>query len=77
MSQNAFRATVLALSLALAASTTAAWAQQTAPPGGKFQKVSALVALSPIFFPGWARSTWTPKRFRPGRSGLTTVTESS
>jgi hypothetical protein len=51
MSQNAFRATVLALSLALAATTTAAWAQQTAPPGGKFQKVSALVAL-PDFLPG-------------------------
>jgi hypothetical protein len=51
MSQNAFRATVLALSLALAATTTATFAQQTAPPGGKFQKVSALVAL-PDFLPG-------------------------
>jgi hypothetical protein len=51
MSRNTFRATVLALSLALVAAVTAACAQQTAPPGGKFQKVSALVAL-PDFLPG-------------------------
>ena len=51
MSRNTFRATVLALSLALVATATAACAQQTAPPGGKFQKVSALVAL-PDFLPG-------------------------
>lgn len=51
MPHHGFLATILALSLTVAASPTAAWAQQTAPPGGKFQKVSALVAL-PDFLPG-------------------------
>jgi hypothetical protein len=39
------------LALGLAAATTPALAQETAPPGGAYQKVSELVAL-PDFVPG-------------------------
>jgi len=51
MATHGLRATVLALSLAVVAASTTAWAQQTAPPGGSYQKVSALVPL-PDFLPG-------------------------
>ena len=51
MSRSGLRATVLALALAVAAVSGIAWGQQTAPPGGNFQKVSALVPL-PDFLPG-------------------------
>ena len=41
----------LALAAALAASTSIAFTQETAPPGGAYQKVSELVTL-PDFLPG-------------------------
>ena len=41
----------LALAAALAASTSIAFAQEAAPPGGAYQKVSELVTL-PDFLPG-------------------------
>ena len=65
MSNNGLRATVLALSLAVAATSTTAWAQQTAPPGGNFQKVSALVAL-PDFLPGMGTLYVDPKTLPAG-----------
>jgi hypothetical protein len=66
MPQHTFRTTVLALCLALAAATsTVAWAQQTAPPGGQFQKVSALVAL-PDYLPGMGTLYVDPKTLPAG-----------
>lgn len=55
----------LALSVAFAATITAAWAQQTAPPGGKFQRVSALVAL-PDFLPEMGTLYVDPKTLPAG-----------
>jgi hypothetical protein len=60
MSRNGLRATVLALSLAVAATSATAWAQRTAPPRGDFQKVSALVPL-PDFLPGMGTLFVDPK----------------
>jgi hypothetical protein len=56
---------VLALGLAVAATVTPAWAQQSAPPGGNFQKVSALVAL-PDFLPGMGTLYVDPKTLPAG-----------
>jgi hypothetical protein len=57
--------TVLALGLTVAMTSTTAWAQQTAPPGGNFQKVSALVAL-PDFLPGMGTLYVDPKTLPVG-----------
>jgi len=65
MSHNALRMTVLALGLTVAMTSTTAWAQQTAPPGGNFQKVSALVAL-PDFLPGMGTLYVDPKTLPVG-----------
>jgi hypothetical protein len=56
---------VLALGLAVAATVTPAWAQQSAPPGGNFRKVSALVAL-PDFLPGMGTLYVDPKTLPAG-----------
>ncbi|MBI2525207.1 MAG: hypothetical protein HYV93_04420 [Candidatus Rokubacteria bacterium] len=65
MSRHGLRATVLALSLAVAATSSTAWAQPTAPPGGNFQKVSALVPL-PDFLPGMGTLYVDPKTLPAG-----------
>ncbi len=65
MSRNGLRATVLALSLAVAATSATAWAQRTAPPSGDFQKVSALVPL-PDFLPGMGTLYVDPKTLPVG-----------
>jgi hypothetical protein len=57
--------TVLALGLTVAMTSTTAWAQQTATPGGNFQKVSALVAL-PDFLPGMGTLYVDPKTLPVG-----------
>jgi hypothetical protein len=51
MARSGLRTTAIVLGLALAAAFGVARAQQAAPPGGAFQKVSALVPL-PDFLPG-------------------------
>ena len=65
MTRNGLRVTVLALSLTVVATGTTAWAQQTAPPGGSYQKVSALVAL-PDFLPGLGTLYVDPKTLPVG-----------
>jgi hypothetical protein len=54
-----------ALVLGLVALGTSASAQQKAPPGGEFQKVSALVAL-PDFLPGMGTLYVNPKTLPVG-----------
>lgn len=65
MTRNGLRVTVLAWTLAVVATATTAWAQQTAPPGGSYQKVSALVAL-PDFLPGLGTLYVDPKTLPVG-----------
>src|SRR5262245_2836043 len=65
MSHTGLRFTVLALTLAAAAAVTPASAQQTAPPGGNYQKVSALVPL-PDFLPGMGTLYVDPKTLPAG-----------
>jgi hypothetical protein len=65
MTRSGLRATVVALGLALAAASGIAWAQQSAPPGGDFQKVSALVPL-PDFIPGMGTLYVDPKTLPAG-----------
>lgn len=63
MSRSGLRTTVIALVLAVASGI--AWAVQTAPPGGNFQKVSALVPL-PDFLPGMGTLYVDPKTLPVG-----------
>ena len=65
MSRKGFYLTVLALALAAAATITPAWAQEKAPPGGNYQKVSALVAL-PDYLPGMGTLYVDPKTLPAG-----------
>ena len=65
MTRSGLRATVVALGLALAAASGIAWAQQSPPPGGDFQKVSALVPL-PDFIPGMGTLYVDPKTLPAG-----------
>lgn len=65
MSQKGLRFTVLAAVLAAAAMVVPASAQQKAPPGGNYQKVSALVAL-PDFLPGMGTLYVDPKTLPAG-----------
>jgi hypothetical protein len=65
MSQKGLRFTVLAVVLAAAAMVVPASAQQKAPPGGNYQKVSALVAL-PDFLPGMGTLYVDPKTLPAG-----------
>lgn len=65
MTRSGLRTTVIALGLALAVASGVAWAQQTAPPGGAFQKVSALVPL-PDFLPGMGTLYVDPKTLPVG-----------
>ena len=65
MTRSGLRATVVALGLALAAASGIAWAQQSAPPGGDFQQVSALVPL-PDFIPGMGTLYVDPKTLPAG-----------
>lgn len=65
MSRSGLRTTVIALGLALAIASGIAWAVQTAPPGGNFHKVSALVPL-PDFLPGMGTLYVDPKTLPVG-----------
>lgn len=65
MSRSGLRTTVIALGLVLAVASGIAWAVQTAPPGGNFQKVSALVPL-PDFLPGMGTLYVDPKTLPVG-----------
>jgi hypothetical protein len=66
MSTRTVQTAVVALGLGFAAlGATPATAQQTAPPGGEFQKVSALVAL-PDFLPGMGTLYVNPKTLPVG-----------
>lgn len=65
MSRRRLWTTVVALSLAVAVAGGIAWAVQTAPPGGNFQKVSALVPL-PDFLPGMGTLYVDPKTLPVG-----------
>ncbi len=65
MARSGLRTTVMALGLALAVASGIAWAVQTAPPGGSFQKVSALVPL-PDFLPGMGTLYVDPKTLPVG-----------
>ena len=65
MSQKGLRFTALAAVLAAAAMVVPASAQQKAPPGGNYQKVSALVAL-PDFLPGMGTLYVDPKTLPAG-----------
>lgn len=65
MSQRGLRLTLLAVALAAAAMVAPASAQQNAPPGGTYQKVSALVAL-PDFLPGMGTLYVDPKTLPAG-----------
>lgn len=65
MTRSGLRTTVIALALALAVASGIAWAVQTAPPGGSFQKVSALVPL-PDFLPGMGTLYVDPKTLPVG-----------
>ncbi len=65
MSRSGLRTTVIALGLVLAGASGMAWAVQTAPPGGNFQKVSALVPL-PDFLPGMGTLYVDPKTLPVG-----------
>lgn len=65
MTRSGLRTTVTTLVLALAVASGIAWAAQTAPPGGNFQKVSALVPL-PDFLPGMGTLYVDPKTLPVG-----------
>jgi Hypothetical protein TTHB210 len=66
MSTRTLQAAVVALGLGFAAlGATPTVAQQTAPPGGEYQKVSALVAL-PDFLPGMGTLYVNPKTLPVG-----------
>jgi hypothetical protein len=66
MVKRSIQITVVALALGFAAvGVTPVAAQQTAPPGGEFQKVSALVAL-PDFLPGMGTLYVNPKTLPVG-----------
>jgi hypothetical protein len=65
MTRSFFRTIVVALGLVLAALYIPASAQQSAPPGGTFQKVSALVPL-PDFLPGLGTLYVDPKTLPAG-----------
>jgi hypothetical protein len=65
MAHKDLRFTVTALALAAAATVAPASAQQTAPPGGNYQKVSALVPL-PDFLPGMGTLYVDPKTLPAG-----------
>jgi hypothetical protein len=66
MINRSIRVAVVALGLGFAAVGVApAIAQQSAPPGGEFQKVSALVAL-PDFLPGMGTLYVNPKTLPVG-----------
>jgi hypothetical protein len=66
MIKRSLEITVIALALGFAAVGVApVAAQQTAPPGGAFQKVSALVAL-PDFLPGMGTLYVDPKTLPAG-----------
>jgi hypothetical protein len=65
MSHKGFRFTVLAVALAAAAMVAPASAQEKAPPGGSYQKVSGLVAL-PDFIPGLGTLYVDPKTLPAG-----------
>jgi uncharacterized protein len=66
MTTRTLQAAVVALGLGFAAlGATPSVAQQTAPPGGEFQKVSALVAL-PDFLPGMGTLYVNPKTLPVG-----------
>ena len=66
MSTRTLQAAVVALGLGFAAlGATPSVAQQTAPPGGEYQKVSALVAL-PDFLPGMGTLYVNPKTLPVG-----------
>jgi hypothetical protein len=66
MTTRTLQAALVALGLGFAAlGATPTAAQQTAPPGGEFQKVSALVAL-PDFLPGMGTLYVNPKTLPVG-----------
>jgi len=66
MSTRSLRIALLALGLGVAAvDVTPATAQPKAPPGGEYQKVSALVAL-PDFLPGMGTLYVNPKTLPVG-----------
>ena len=66
MLKRSLHVTLVALGLALVGvGVTSAPAQQKAPPGGEFQKVSALVAL-PDFLPGMGTLYVNPKTLPVG-----------
>ena len=66
MSTRTLQAAVVALGLGFAAlGATPTVAQQTAPPGGEYQRVSALVAL-PDFLPGMGTLYVNPKTLPVG-----------
>ena len=66
MTTRTLQAAVVALGLGFAAlGATPTVAQQTAPPGGEYQKVSALVAL-PDFLPGMGTLYVNPKTLPVG-----------
>jgi ABC-type glycerol-3-phosphate transport system substrate-binding protein len=65
MTRIGLRATVLTLGLALVGGSATVWAGPSAPPGGDFQKVSALVAL-PDFIPGMGTLYVDPKTLPAG-----------
>jgi hypothetical protein len=66
MTTRTLQAAVVALGLGFAAlGATPTVAQQTAPPGGEYQKVSALVSL-PDFLPGMGTLYVNPKTLPVG-----------
>ena len=66
MTTRTLQAAVVALGLGfIALGATPTVAQQTAPPGGEYQKVSALVAL-PDFLPGMGTLYVNPKTLPVG-----------
>src|SRR5215468_12103427 len=66
MVKRSLQIAVIALGLGFAAvGVTPVAAQQSAPPGGAFQKVSALVAL-PVFLPGMGTLYVDPKTLPAG-----------
>ena len=76
MSTRTLQAAVVALGLGFAAlGATPTVAQQTAPPGGEYQKVSGLVAL-PDFLPGMGTLYVNPTTLPVGPSSRTTATGS-
>ena len=67
MRHRSVRQTALAVALVVLAGTAAvAVAQQTAPPGGEYKKVSTLVSL-PDFVPGLGTLYVDPKTLPAGQ----------